>query len=314
MKKYLFAAAIFVQAAVPTAFACDYCGIYTPLIVREHQAKSVELGIREDLLGYSKTKRDGDDVESLGNQNQKINLTELTAQYAFTNRFSILTAVPIINQSVKRKVDGQFETYNDTNIGDVAIYSDIVLARRGLRGGGMLQWDFFAGFKVPSGNTDPLSEPAEQRWSQTGMYGGAVSPGSGSFDFPLATGIRSEFNSWLVDATIQYNLRTEGDLNYQYGNDLRWNLGAGRRFYEDTDFSFDAQFFLSGLSKDQDTQNGSTIVDSGQSYLAVGPRVDLTFENRYLVYVRIDAPVSYDNDGLQTLQDHRVQIGFNARL
>jgi hypothetical protein len=319
MKKHLLATSAFILLSAlllvaQKAQACDFCGIYTPLLVREHQAKNLEVGVREDLLGYSKTKRDGNDENALGSQNQKINVTEFTAQYSFSDRFSLLTAVPIVNHNIKRRVAGEFDTDSESGVGDVAVYADVVLLRKALRGGGMFQWDFFGGLKLPSGGTDRLSETSQNTWSETGIYGGAVSPGSGSFDFPIATGIRSEFNSWLVDALVQYNLRTEGDQSYQYGNDLRWNVGVGRRFYEDHDFSFDGQLFLSGLTKNKDTQNGFDVVDTGQSFLAFGPRVDLTFNNRYLVYVKIDAPISNDNDGLQTLQDHRVQIGFNARL
>ena len=54
--------------------------------------------------------------------------------------------------------------------------------------------------------------------------------------------------------------------------------------------------------------------DSGQSFIAIGPKLDFLFNNRYLFYFRIDAPIASDNTGLQTLQDHRVSIGFNARL
>ena len=316
MKKVLLSVVLPLIVAAP-AFACDFCSIYTPLNISERQAGRLDLGVREDLLGYSKTRLDGNNVDhSLAIQNQKINVTELTAQYSLTDRFSALLAVPIISETFKRRINGAFDRDSESGVGDVALYGDVVLARKAQAKGGYFQWDLFGGVKLPSGSTDRLTESANgsSTYSETGIYGGSVTTGTGSYDFPIATGIHNESNNWLLDALIQYNLRTQGDYSYQFGNDLRWNVGFGRRFYEDSDFTFAAQLFLSGLSKAKDQQNGLDVVDSGQSFVAIGPKIEMIFSNRYTLFVRVDAPITSSNDGLQTLEDHRVQIGFDARL
>lgn len=306
-------ATFFTFFAETSAFACDYCGIYTPLQVRERQAGQLDMGIRQDLIGYSKTRLDGGNAPGLGSQNIKINVTELTAQYSLTNRFSLLLAVPLINENFKRRIQNGIERGSDSGIGEVALYTDFTLARKALTNGGYFQWDFFAGVKLPTGSSDALNElpPVD---AQSGIYQSALAIGSGSVDFPIATGIRRETRNWLLDASIQYNLRTEGDYNYQIGNDLRWEFGIGKRFIEEDSFAINTQIFLSGLTKEQDTQSGQDITNSGRSFLSIGPKIEATWSNKYTVFGRIDVPLTMDNDGLQNLQDHRGVIGFNVRL
>ncbi len=294
-------------------FACDYCGIYTPLQVRERQKGQLDLGVRQDLIGYSKTRLNGDSAPGLGSQNVKINVTELTAQYSLSNRFSLLLAVPLINENYKRRITDGIERGSESGIGEVALYADVTLARKALTNGGYFQWDFFAGAKLPTGSSDALNElpPVD---AQSGIYQSALALGSGSIDFPIATGIRRETSKWLLDAIIQYNIRTEGDYSYQIGNDLRWEFGVGKRFIEEDGFSVNTQIFLSGLTKDQDTQSGQDVTNSGRSFLSIGPKIEAIWSNKYTVFGRIDIPMSMDNDGLQNLQDHRGILGFNVRL
>ena len=63
---------------------------------------------------------------------------------------------------------------------------------------------------------------------ESGVHGHDLALGSGSFDGIVGTGIYTRWTRAFFNASMQYAIRTKGDFDYQYANDLTWFGGPGR--------------------------------------------------------------------------------------
>ena len=59
-----------------------------------------------------------------------------------------------------------------------------------------------------------------------GIGGHDLALGSGSYDGIVGTGIYGRWKRGFVTASLQYAIRSEGDFQHQYANDLTW-MGRG---------------------------------------------------------------------------------------
>lgn len=296
-----------------TAFACDYCSIYTQLEARHLNRNTLNLGATINLLGYSKTRLDGNSYQPGANQNHKISVVELEAAYDFNDRFSLQLDVPFIFQDHKRLVDDAFESASDEGIGDVALYGFLTAVDSNKEDTTFLL-QFVTGVKGPTGSTDSLSEVPDAHLKNTGIYGSDLTLGTGSFDVPFALLVKGSIHRVTLGGELQYDLRTKGDFGYQYANDFRWDGWIGHLFTLEGDTTLEPRIHLNGLVKDHDSRYGNDILDSGQSFMNIGPQMVVHFGKQFDLSVEVDAPVSYDNDGLQSVVDHRVLIQAKGRI
>jgi len=294
------------------AFSCDFCGIYTPLTARELNARSWNFGVSETLLGFAKIREEGSSIAKNQDQNLKTNVTELSASYDFSKRFSLQAIVPFVDQEYTRLSDGIPEDGSDSGLGDVALYGQAT-AIQAIRGRVGVIWQFLVGVKLPTGDSSALKDEDSPEFAESAIHPHDITLGSGSTDIPFGSVLAVSWNSWRFEGGLQYNLRTEGDETYQYANDFRWNAGAGYAW--DTPFgNIQPKFTMSGLTKSRDEYKGMDVEDSGLTEFLLGPAVEAQIGSRLRAGLLIQVPVWFDNNGLQALQDHLVRISLSYRL
>src|ERR1043166_9172436 len=96
---------------------------------------------------------------------------------------------------------------------------------RGFMGGGSeekytFNWTVLGGFKVPTGDSSKLNTPDSDL--PDGIGGHDLALGSGSYDGIVGTGIYGRWKRGFVTASVQYAIRSEGDFQHRYANDLTW--------------------------------------------------------------------------------------------
>jgi hypothetical protein len=93
------------------------------------------------------------------------------------------------------------------------------------------RWTVSGGVKFPTGNTDRLQEEfnevEEPVGPASGIHGHDLALGSGSYDGLVGTALFGRWKKLFLAANLQYAIRSEGDFDYRYANDLTWAGGPG---------------------------------------------------------------------------------------
>ena len=113
-----------------------------------------------------------------------------------------------------------------------------------------------------------------------GIGGHDLALGSGSYDGMVGTGIYGRWKRGFVTASVQYSIRSEGDFEHQYANDLTWFGGPGFYLALTHDYTFALQAVVSGETKGKDTFNGVDDPDSAETLVYVGPQINFTWRSK----------------------------------
>jgi hypothetical protein len=211
----------------------------------------------------------------------------------------------------------------------------------------------FAGLELPSGDAERLGEEAEEDHHdeedpppgffpprtpgagslprfrarhdeepggiESGVHGHDLALGSGSVDGIIGGQIFASWRRLFFNGTIQYLLRTEGDFDYRYADDLIWSSGLGtflamghdlgRR-----DYTFGVRAVLSGESKGKDTLDGDDLDDTAITSMFVGPGITFTWGDSLSADVTGELPVLLNNSALQIVPDYRIRGGITWRF
>jgi hypothetical protein len=154
---------------------------------------------------------------------------------------------------------------------------------------------------------------------ESGVHGHDLALGSGSVDGILGFHLFSSWRQIFFAGSLQYLLRSEGDFDYQYANDLLWSGGPGmfvllghdlwRR-----DFSLAWQAVLSGETKGKDELDGDDLDDTSITSLYIGPGFTFTWGTSLSADIVADLPVLQNNSSLQIVPDYRLRGGITWRF
>lgn len=137
--------------------------------------------------------------------------------------------------------------------------------------------------------------------------------GTGSFDFPLAVRLQQTWGTWGLGADAQYMVRTSGESDYRYGNDLLYSIWAGYQFTIATSQALWLAVHLSGEHKESDRQAGAEEDASEFRNLYVGPSMALNAANLN-TSLSVDIPVSTETEGYQLVPETRVRFSLGFRF
>jgi hypothetical protein len=175
-------------------------------------------------------------------------------------------------------------------------------------------WTLLAGVKFPTGSTDRLKEEfnevEEPVGSLSGIHGHDLTLGSGSFDGIIGTGVFGRWRRWFASASVQYAIRSEGDFEYRFANDLTWWGGPGYILLLKDQCTLSLQAVISGEYKGKDTFQGEKAEDTGVTSVYVGPQLNLTWSEHVSAWLAADLPISINNTSLQTVPDYRIRAGL----
>lgn len=131
-----------------------------------------------------------------------------------------------------------------------------------------------------------------------------VAPGSGSWDGVL--GLRGLWRqgSWGFFADGQYNLRTEGDHDFKFGDEIIARIAGGYYF---TDAIW-AGLELSGEWRAENEIRGEKVSGSDKSSSYVAPATQITLGERFSLNAALDLPLSDRDKGLAGSADQRIRL------
>jgi hypothetical protein len=173
-------------------------------------------------------------------------------------------------------------------------------------------WSVLGGVKFPTGDSSLLNTPDEDL--PEGIGGHDLALGSGSYDGIVGSGIYGRWKRGVLTAIVQYAIRSEGDFDHQYANDLTWFGGPGVYLALTHRYTLALQAVVSGETKGKDTFSGVPDEDSAETLVYLGPQIDFTWQSKLSAQLAADLPVYRDNSGTQVLPDYRIRAAFTWRF
>ena len=314
------------HASAPRAQACDLCAVYTATIMPD-QKPGVWLGLNQQFTSFG-TARDGTSKEANPSSEWiESSITQVALGWASGGRWGMQLNVPIVTRRYRRATDDDgIEKNDETGVGDASIVTHYdVLSDAYPRGVYVVR--LLGGFKMATGDSDRLGAELEEHTDEdheddedgdhhdaSGVHDHDLALGSGSIDGMVGVSFLWTRDRFSLNSEIQYMLRSEGDFDYQYANDLTWSVAPG--FYTALGHDYTLKFSAraGGETKGTDEQKGERVGDSGITTVYLGPLLTLTQGLGLHFDVGVDLPVYQNTSGLQLVPDYRVRLATSVRF
>ena len=297
------------------AVACDLCAVYSAAQARGEIGAGIFAGVAEQFTHFGTVQVDGTEVPNTADQYLDSSITQLFAGYNFNDRVGLQFNLPLIYRSFTRPDGlGGMDSGHESGLGDVSLLASFAAYQRETEDY-HFRWQLLGGVKLPTGSTDRIAEEFDEVEDPvgpaSGIHGHDLTLGTGSVDGIVGTGVSARWKRWFVAGGVQYAIRSEGDFDYQFANDLTWSVGPGYYLLLSEARSLALQLVVSGEDKGLDTFQGADAGDTGITSVFIGPQINFTWSEHLSAQAGMDLPLHIDNTDLQTVPDYRVRAGVS---
>ena len=334
---------IVITAAIQPAFACDLCGCYTPTLdaTVPEGSSGIYVGVADQFTHFGTDRFDGHKVPNPTGEYLNSSITQIVVGSPlpfYDERFGLQLSLPIINRDFKRPKGFAIDSGDVFGIGDMALTANFIAYRKnaqtfdlahGSQSDGKNPIPVFhepnfsaiinltAGLKLPTGDTSRLKENFHPivipGAPESGIGGHDLTLGTGSWDGVFGAQAVVRYKSVFMQADVQYTVRSKGDYEYQFADDLSWSGGPGVYLLRGKERTLGLQFVTSGDTKGYDMFQGEPDMDTGMTAVYVGPRILGTL-GRWVGEVGADLPVLMNTTQFQTTPTWRLRGGFSYRF
>jgi len=133
-------------------------------------------------------------------------------------------------------------------------------------------------------------------------------------DYIVDTSLFARYKRAFVSANVQYAIRTKGDFDYRYANDLIWSGGPGVYLVLESEWTLSMQMNVSGEYKPRDTFQGDKAEDTGMKAVYLGPELSVSWQGKLSAEMGVDFSVDIENAALQLVPDYRAHAGVTWRF
>lgn len=320
MKRIITTVCLLLAAALAAApaTACDLCAAYSAMEAKTAKP-GLNLGVFEQYTHFGTIQVDGRDIGNPADQYLDSSITQFIVGYQVNDKVGLQVNIPYINRSFRRTTpDGAIETGHESGLGDLSLLARYRLYQH-LSEDTIFAWDVIGGIKFPTGSSDRLKEELAEAdfppdTPESGVHGHDLALGSGSYDGIVGTALFARWKRLFATGNVQYAIRTSGDLDYRYANDLTWSVKPGGYLWLDHHGSAGLQLALSGETKNVDTFAGATAPDTGISSVFLGPDLSLTWRENLSAEVGAEIPVMVHNTALQIVPDYKIHAAVTWRF
>ena len=316
MKSKLVPLLLTAACATP-AWACDLCSVYNLNAAEGSRNKGFSFSVAGQFTHFGTLQEDGHRVSNPTHQYLNSAISQAVPGYTFNDWASVQLNVPVIHRSFQRPEGFALDRGTESGMGDVSWLANFTPVRLEHMHS-TFNWNLFGGVKFPTGDSDRLKEEFNEvevpGAPESGIHGHDLALGSGSYDGLVGTGIYGRYRRGFFNASVQYSIRSTGDFNYRYANDLLWSAGPGVFLVLEESWTVALQFVVSGEDKGLDEFHGAKAADTGLTSVYVGPQLNVTWSDKLSAQVGVDLPVLLNNTSLQAVPDYRVRAAFTYRF
>jgi hypothetical protein len=323
-----------------TAAACDICAVYTATELGESRI-GPRAGVAVQYSHFGTLQDGGEEVPNPEGESIDSVITQIVLGYQVAPRVGVQLNLPLISRSFDRVEDGRRVRGVVDGPGDLSLVGH-VLAHSVVTESSVFRFSLLGGLKLPTGDSSRLAEELEEPAAHaaargvrlvprhdepgpdggggagehhaSGVHGHDLALGSGSVDGLVGGEIFWSWKRAFVTGRLQYMIRTEGDFDYRYANDLVWDGGPGAYLLLGHAHSLALQASFAGETKGKDTQQGRTLDDTAVTNLFAGPRLLGTWGTSLAAEATVELPVVQNNTALQIVADYRVRAAVVWRF
>ena len=342
--------AILVNVIAIPAYACDLCSIYNSVESQKPVDGSLRLGVVEQFTEYGKLQENGHKVDNEMHQRLNSSITQVVGAYDFSNAFGLQISLPYINRGFSRVEGGAVQKGTEAGIGDMTILGRYVPYQY-RDGDALINVQLLGGVKLPTGDSDRLKEELseahhhgdeasmqgddhdstemesikgnprheghdhEEESVASAVHGHDLALGSGSFDYPVGVSVLAEKGRVFAKGGVIYTIRTAGDHQYQYADDLMWDFGPGYYLHLDHESDVAVRAVLSGENKSKDSGKDKEIQgDTGITSMFIGPEINFVANSSLSGDIGLDLPIDINNSEFQAVASYRLRAGLTYRF
>lgn len=341
MRASYLALASLLLAGAGSAYACscDQCSLY---LGRGPTTGNLRTGIFAQYADLETKITGSTEHDNLGERVQSLNV-QAFLEYRMRERLTLQVNVPYLNRDYRQLQEGALQDGSESGLGDISLLARYaVLAGR--TEASSWRVELLGGVKLPTGDTDRLREEespdhagdghaAEAVHSRLARHAGEEHPGdggedaaghaeaghdesvihehnlalgSGSIDGLLGVAARGERGGWYSRGQAQYWLRTEGDHDYRYGDDLMVSAAAGRMLLQGGGSKLGAGLHALYETRGADEQAGAAIPNTDVTAWYAGAHADWT-SGALDGELAVDLPVQQESAGTSLVPDYRIR-------
>jgi len=302
--------------AMPAA-ACDLCAIYNINAAEGTRNHGFSISAAEQFTHFGTVQEDGREVPNPSHQYLDSFNTQAVLGYTINDWATVQLNIPIIARQFQRPVGFYTDHGHESGLGDLSLLGHFTPVRYE-KMHTTFNWSVFGGVKFPTGDSHRLKEEFNEieveGAPESGIHGHDLALGSGSYDGVIGTGFYARHRRVFFEAAVQYSIRSEGDFNYRYANDLMWSAGPGVFVVLEENWTASVQFVASGEDKGMDHFQGEKALDTGITSIFVGPQLNFTWSDKLSAEVGVDLPVLLNNTAFQAVPDYRVRGAVTWRF
>jgi hypothetical protein len=313
------------------ALACDICAVYTATEQGESRT-GPRLGVALQYTHFGTLQDGGREVPNPEGESIDSVITQVVLGWQVTPRVGLQLNLPLVNRDFTRVEGDRRVSGTVSGPGDMTLLAH-VLAHSVVTETSVFRFSLLAGLELPTGDSERLGEelaaieragvrrlvprhvdPGEPEPGEpgghahaSGVHGHDLALGSGSVDGLVGGDLYWSYRRAFVTAELHYAIRSEGDFEYRYANDLTWSGGPGFYALLGHDHSLGLQAMITGETKGKDRQAGRRLDDTAVTNLFVGPHVLFTWRTSLAAELGFEVPVVQHNTSLQIVADYRLR-------
>lgn len=318
MKRLLALLALSLVTALPgTASACDLCAIYRGTEAKESRP-GFHVGVFEQFTHFGTLQEDGEEVANDAGQYMDSSITQVIAGYQFNQTAGVQVNVPFISRRYKRPDGFATDTGTVSGTGDMSLTGSYRVIDT-LTPESFFYCTLIGGVKFPTGSSlrikEELNEDAPPPGvPESGVHGHDLALGSGSWDGIIGASAMYSRERLFATASVQYAIRSQGDFQYTYADDLAWSVKPGAFLYVSHEATAAIQFSLSGETKGKDEFAGETAPDTAITSVFAGPELSFTWKETISADFEAEFPLVNDNSALQIVPDYKIKGALVWRM
>jgi hypothetical protein len=300
-------------AFIPILPACDLCAVYNADAARGKGNAGFHLAIAEQFSHSGTLQHDSQEIHDSTGQYRDSSITSLILGYNFTPRWGVSLNIPYIHRSFKRAEGFEVERGTESGLGDLTLIGRW-LALHKTEHEFSYSLTVLGGVEFPTGDPDRLREEVNEveipGAPPSGVHGNDLALGSGSYDGIAGLSGSVGWRRFLFTADAQYFIRSQGEFDYQFGNELSVSGGPGFFILFDETKTLLLQGFFSYETKGRDSIDGDKRDDGISSAWYAGPALIFTWGERFSATLNLDIPLRITNHEFQTVPDYRARAGI----
>jgi hypothetical protein len=331
--------AVVAMLAAATAPACELCAIYSADSARGASEGGFLFSISEQFIEAGRIQFEGEEVETMNGDHLQSSVTHFVPTWNFSPRFGVSFSMPVVYRSFRRTDLRYFpggtqslvmEEGDEFGLGDVSLVGRVNVFQKSEMDYGFTV-NVLGGVKFPTGDTDRIREEVEQSrifesffpgqphadplsHSLSSVHEHDISPGSGSYDGIVGLTANARWKRWIFNAQFQYYIRTPGESDFEYGDDLMVSGGPGAYLLLKDTFTLLLQANAGYETRARDTVLGRKSDRTGMTAWYLGPQLALTWGEHFAANAGVDIPLSIANNGFQNVPDYRIHGGVSVRF